>query len=142
LQTDINPSNIMLSVSDESLLADFETSEAKEPSPAKVIDDTRTIYASRKLGLPKDTLWGQPVLCDFGEARIGSIHRGLIQPELYRAPEVLFGMEWSSAVDIWSVANLVSSIRSQMVLRNTSNVGSLDLGPLRESAFVQCFGCE
>lgn len=103
----------MLTVEDESLFAKFETLEAEDPSPAKAIDDTRTIYGSRKLGLPKDARWGQPVLCEFGEARIGSVHRGLIQPELYRAPEVLFDMGWNSAVDIWNVAALVSSVGSR-----------------------------
>lgn len=98
----------MLSIDDESLLPEFEQAEAEEPSPTKVIDATRTIYGSRKLGLPKDSLWGQPVLCDFGEARIGQTHKGLIQPELYRAPEVLFNMEWNYNVDIWNVVVLVS----------------------------------
>lgn len=107
-ETDINPSNIMLTVNDESLLSEFEQAEVEEPSPTKVIDETRTIYGSRKLGLPKNSLWGQPVLCDFGEARIGQAHKGLIQPELYRAPEVLFNMEWNCSVDIWNVAVLVS----------------------------------
>lgn len=100
----------MLTVDDESLFAEFEISEAEEPSPAKIIDDNRTIYGSRRMGLPKDARWGQPVLCDFGEARIGSTHTGLIQPELYRAPEVLFDMSWSSTVDIWNVAVLVSIV--------------------------------
>ncbi|KAL5324143.1 hypothetical protein ACEPPN_008686 [Leptodophora sp. 'Broadleaf-Isolate-01'] len=104
---DINPSNIMLTVNDESVLDDFERAETEEPSPTKVINDIRIIYGSRKLGLPRDSLWGQPVLCDFGEARIGESHRGLIQPELYRAPEVLFDMEWGSSVDIWNVAVLI-----------------------------------
>jgi len=99
----------MLTLDDESILHDFEKAEADEPSPTKVIDDTRTIYGSRKFGLPKGSLWGQPVLCDFGEARIGGPHRGLIQPELYRAPEVLFDMEWSFSADIWNVAVLVST---------------------------------
>lgn len=98
----------MLSIDDKSLLLEFERAEVEEPSPTKVIDETRTIYGSRKLGLPKDSLWGQPVLCDFGEARIGQTHKGLIQPELYRAPEVLFNMEWNCSVDIWNVAVLVS----------------------------------
>ena len=53
-------------------------------------------------------LFRSPVLCDFGEARIGQTHNGLIQPELYRAPEVLFNMEWNYSVDIWNVAVLVS----------------------------------
>ncbi|KAJ8131233.1 hypothetical protein O1611_g2390 [Lasiodiplodia mahajangana] len=107
VHTDINPSNIMLTVDDESVLDDFERAETECPSPRKVINDIRIIYGSRKLGLPRDSLWGQPVLCDFGEARIGESHRGLIQPELYRAPEVLFDMEWSSSVDIWNVAALI-----------------------------------
>jgi serine/threonine protein kinase len=98
----------MLTVADKTILEDFEKAEAENPSPSKVIDDTRTIYRSRKLHLPTDDLWGQPVLCDFGEARIGDSHSGFIQPELYRAPEVLFEMEWGSKVDIWSVATLVS----------------------------------
>ena len=106
--TDINPSNIMLTLDDASLLPAFEQAEASDPSPRKIIDDTRTIYGSRKLGLPKDSLWGQPVLCDFGEARIGpGPHRGLIQPDLYRAPEVLFEMGWDSSADIWSVGVMV-----------------------------------
>lgn len=105
---DINPANIMLTVADETILEDFEKAEAENPSPSKVIDDTRTIYRSRKLRLPTGALWGQLVLCDFGEARIGESHSGLIQPELYRAPEILFEMEWGSKMDIWSVAALVS----------------------------------
>ena len=108
METDINASNVMLTVDDESILNDFEKAEADEPSPMKVIDDVRTIYGSRKLGLPTDSLWGQPVLCDFGEARIGESHRGLIQPELYRAPEVLFELEWRTSADIWNLAVLVS----------------------------------
>lgn len=99
----------MLTLDDKSVLDDFEKAEAEEPSPAKIIDSTRTIYGSRKLGPPKDSQWGQPVLCDFGEVRIGNSHRGLIQPELYRSPEVLFGMEWDTSVDVWNVAVLVSA---------------------------------
>ncbi len=105
---DINPGNIMLTVDDDTILENFEKAEAENPSPSKVIDDTRIIYSSRELPHPTGDLWGQPVLCDFGEARIGDSHSGLIQPELYRAPEIIFEMEWGSKVDIWSVATLVS----------------------------------
>ncbi|KAF2019621.1 kinase domain protein [Aaosphaeria arxii CBS 175.79] len=108
VHTDITPSNIMMTVEDESILDDFEKAEIEQPSPTKPINDTHTIYTSRKLRLPKDSLWGQPVLCDFGQACIGAgPHRGLIQPEVYRAPEVLFDMGWSSSADIWNVAVLI-----------------------------------
>ena len=99
----------MLTIDDESLLQDFEQAEAEQPSPTKVIDGRRTIYGSRKPGLSTNMLRGQSVLCDFGEARIGQIHKGLIQQELYLAPEVLFNIEWGCGVDIWSIATLVKS---------------------------------
>lgn len=106
----------MLTISDESILRDFELKETEEPSPMKIIGDDRIIYGSRRLGLPKDAMWGQPALCDFGEARIAGPHRGLVQPELYRAPEVLFNMEWNSSADIWNVAVLVRNRRLQRCL--------------------------
>ena len=132
----------MLSIDDESLLPEFEQEEFEQPSPTKVIDETRTIYGSRKLGLPKNSLWGQPVLCDFGEARIGETHKGLIQPELYRAPEVLFNMEWNYSADLWNVATLVSlpipiSIRQIYLLLNLS---ILDMGSISGSAPLSCSG--
>jgi hypothetical protein len=102
----------MLTIDDETLLTDFEQAETEQPPVRKVIDNSRTIYGSRKLGLPKNLLWGRPVLCDFGEARIGPSHRGLIQPELYRAPEVLFNKGWSHSVDICNVAVLVRTLFS------------------------------
>lgn len=37
---------------------------------------------------------GLPVLCDFGEARVGDKHRGDVMPGIYRAPEVILDMEW------------------------------------------------
>ena len=60
--------------------------------PRKIVNNERTIYSTHRLGLPRDALWGEPVLCDFREARIGRHHKGLVQPELYRAPDVLFDM--------------------------------------------------
>jgi serine/threonine-protein kinase SRPK3 len=102
----------MLTIEDQSLLEDVEKKESMGLSPRKVIDNDRTIYSSHRLGLPKDALWGQPVLCDFGEARIGPRHKGLVQPQLYRAPEVVFEMDWDSKVDIWSISTMVSVSRS------------------------------
>jgi serine/threonine protein kinase len=98
----------MLTVEDQSLLEDVEKKQSMDLSPKKVIDSNRTIYSSHQLGRPEDALWGQPVLCDFGEARIGPRHKGLIQPQLYRAPEVVFEMDWDSKVDIWSISTMVS----------------------------------
>lgn len=102
VHTDIKATNIMLRIDDESILEDFEKAEQQSPSPEKVVGKNRTIYTSRRLRLPHDDLWGQPVLCDLGLARIGRAHTGLIQPEIYRAPEVLFDMGWGHSADIWN----------------------------------------
>ncbi|PYH39103.1 kinase domain protein [Aspergillus neoniger CBS 115656] len=107
VHTDIKPSNIMLSIDDPSILTDLKISEQQAPTPKKTIDSTRSIYTSRKLRLPKDMLWGQPVLCDLGQARIGPSHRGIIQPNIYKAPEVLFDMEWGFSVDIWNLGVMI-----------------------------------
>lgn len=101
----------MLCVADERVLTEFEEAEKEDPSPRKIVDDTRTVYRSRKLTIPKNCSWGRPVLCDLGEARIGKVHKGNIQPEIYKAPEVIFDMEWSSSADIWNVGVMVGSVQ-------------------------------
>lgn len=103
---DIQPNNILLQIEDESLLVDFEETEKAEPCPRK-IDGNRIIYISRELG----DLRGPPVLCDFGEARYGKeVYNELIQPFVYRAPEVDLQIPWSNKVDIWNVAAMVSPL--------------------------------
>ena len=102
----------MLSLEDDTMLADFAKAEQEEPSPRKKIDESRSIYKSRRLRRPKDGKgYGLPVLCDFGEAKMGMIQESgpFVQPHIYRAPEVIFEMPWGSAVDIWNLACLVRS---------------------------------
>ncbi|KAB8205359.1 kinase-like domain-containing protein [Aspergillus parasiticus] len=67
------------------------------------------IYQSRRFHRKKgwNKYFGMPILCDLGEARIGDVHIGVIQPDLYRAPEVVLGVEWTSKVDIWNVGVLI-----------------------------------
>ncbi|PPJ60102.1 hypothetical protein CBER1_03101 [Cercospora berteroae] len=68
---DIKLSNIMLEIEDTSVLPTFAESQRSDPVPRKVIDERRTIYGSRKLPHPQGHIFGRPILCDFGEARIG-----------------------------------------------------------------------
>jgi Leu/Phe-tRNA-protein transferase len=99
----------MLTIEDENVLMDFEMAERDHPSSWKVIDDKRMIYVSRDFRRPRNQAWGYPVLCDFGEARIGgSYSHEWIQPEVYRAPEIIMEMSWSHSVDIWNTSCLVS----------------------------------
>lgn len=100
----------MLTLRDETVLEDFEMTESGNPTARKVIDDTRTIYISRKIGRIRSRKYGYPVLCDLGEAKISPVETfSLIQPDPYRAPEVIFEMmPWRAPVDIWNVGTLVS----------------------------------
>jgi serine/threonine protein kinase len=106
---DIKASNLMLTIEDEGMLREFEDAERESPCPRKVVNQQRTIYASREFRRPKNGAWGYPVLCDFGEARIGSSHPyEEIQPEIYKAPEILMQTEWTHSVDVWNAGCMVS----------------------------------
>lgn len=98
------------------MLDDFAAEEVQHPSPRKIIDESRTIYQSRQFRPPSRGSYGLPILCDFGEARIGKTHESgpFVQPSIYRAPEVIFEMTWGSAVDIWNLGALVSDLGQSM----------------------------
>jgi serine/threonine-protein kinase SRPK3 len=96
--TDLKLSNIMLRIEDQSIFADYEKAEDRSPSDRKPINFRR----------PQANAYGLPVLCDFGEARIGVPQPYTeIQPEIYKAPEILMQFEWSHSADIWNAACLV-----------------------------------
>lgn len=100
--SDIQPNNILTGVEDESVLASLERDELSSPSPRKY-DGDRIIYLSRPMFLTK----GEPLLSDLGEARLGGSHKGIIMPSLYRAPEVILGLDWDNKVDIWGLGQTV-----------------------------------
>ncbi|OBT80369.1 hypothetical protein VF21_00899 [Pseudogymnoascus sp. 05NY08] len=110
IHADIKTDNLMLSIEDGEMLADFAKAEVDSPTPRKQVDQSRIIYKSRRLRRP-DKLkgYGLPTLCDFGESRIGAKQESnpFVQPHVYRAPEVMFDMPWGSAADIWNLAGLI-----------------------------------
>ncbi|KAG5914186.1 hypothetical protein E4U61_006019 [Claviceps capensis] len=104
--TDIQERNILFGAG-KSVLEALEKEDLENPCPRKEVDG-RTIYLSRKLGIPKQV--GDPVLCDLGSAlRLGHgiTRREDIQPDIYRAPEVILGIPWSYSVDIWNVGCMI-----------------------------------
>lgn len=124
--------NIMFSVEDDSVFGDFEEQELVDPSPRKLVDG-RAIYLSRKLPRPKK--WGAPVLCDFGSAVVGDIeHTEDIQPDIYRAPEVILEAPWSYEVDIWNTGCMVSTRDEYTAVRSGELIRvypGLDMGSFR-----------
>lgn len=98
----------MFGVADNSLFEDFEREELANPSPRKEVDDGRVIYVSRQLNAP-DTYIGAPVLCDFGSAVSFDKKENniLVQPDAYRAPEVILRSPWDHKIDIWNTGCMV-----------------------------------
>lgn len=97
----------MFGIGDESVFTDFEEAEINSPSPRKEDADGRMIYVSRELGVPKQL--GAPILCDFGSAVLGNErHVEDVQPNVYRAPEVILEVPWSYSIDIWNLGCVAS----------------------------------
>jgi serine/threonine-protein kinase SRPK3 len=97
----------MIACSDSTVFEEWEKAEQEEPSPRKV-DGNQVIYKSRDFDLRKSLRGiGRCMIADLGMARIGKQHEGFIQPEIYRAPEVMLCMPWDSAADIWNVGVMV-----------------------------------
>ncbi|KAJ5554918.1 kinase-like protein [Penicillium sp. DV-2018c] len=108
IHTDIKADNIMFGIADDSVFSEFEENELQSPCPRKELDG-RTIYVSRELRMPRN--WGAPVLCDFGSAIPGGEeHTEDIQPNIYRAPEVILEVPWTYSVDIWNVGCMIWNI--------------------------------
>ena len=109
---DISPNNILVGATDDTPFSQLEKDEQARPVERKVLSD-RTIYMSR----PVPRTDGQLILSDMGSARFGQeTFKGDIMPDVYRAPEVILGMEWSSKVDLWSVGVMLSFCPSRTVV--------------------------
>ncbi|KAJ6014554.1 hypothetical protein N7540_009145 [Penicillium herquei] len=111
IHTDLKTENLMLSIEDSTILTDFENEEIRHPSLRKNVKGSYTIYQSRRFRRP--LRHGLPILCDFGEARVGRVHESgpFIQPHIYRAPEVIFEMPWGIQIgDLFEGCHLFRDI--------------------------------
>ncbi|KAK5990076.1 putative serine/threonine-protein kinase clkA-like protein [Cladobotryum mycophilum] len=102
--TDLSPNNILFGITDEddSVLAKIEKDELELPSARKILPD-RIIYRSHTMPFTH----GHAVICDFRSAVIGEKHTGDVMPGIYRAPEIIMGMEWDCKIDIWSIGVMI-----------------------------------
>ncbi|OAA63499.1 protein kinase-like protein [Niveomyces insectorum RCEF 264] len=101
IHTDLHADNLLVAMTDDSILSTMEESEMNKPSARKQAGDT-TIHVSRYvLGGA-----GPLTISDLGQARIGREQSGNAMPTQYRAPEVILNMPWGPPVDMWSVGLL------------------------------------
>ena len=104
----------MVSFEDPTVLADFIGSQLEKPMASKVDSTGRPVYQSRNNFGPLKSLRSIPQLVDFGLAtRLEEDDDwGVwpIQPDHYRAPEVILGNGWQMPVDIWNFGVLVRPV--------------------------------
>jgi len=89
------------------MFTNLEEKERVYPSPKIVLEDC-VIHLSYTM----PTSYKDPVITDFGAAYLGEPgqkYRDDVMPGVYRAPEVLAGMEWDSKIDIWALGVMVPS---------------------------------
>ncbi|CAP92889.1 hypothetical protein E8E15_003667 [Penicillium rubens] len=100
---DIKGDNIFQEIGDKTRLDRYVQAEMENPSPRKFADDY-PIYRSRPLE-PASEL-GILQLGDFGASAQGDQPRNgkILQPGLYRSPEVVLKKEWNYPVDVWNLA--------------------------------------
>jgi serine/threonine-protein kinase SRPK3 len=110
LSLDLQASNILLRIDDETVLKDGEEAEIQGPSARKITGES-VVFETRDFpGTVRRWIGGKsgPVLCDFGEARTGKkSYTEHIQPVAYRAPEVFLHLPWGTPVDIWNLGCMV-----------------------------------
>ena len=128
----------MLRLVDSSILDQLDTEEIAAASLYKSVDGYN-LYRSANLGIPKT--FGRPILCDFSLAQNGEVeHCHDIQPDPYRAPEVILEIPWSYSADIWNVGvmvrNLLRVANTLPVVANLTR--ALGLGHVREQTYVRC----
>ncbi|KAJ5413535.1 hypothetical protein N7465_005840 [Penicillium sp. CMV-2018d] len=108
---DLKLENIMVSFEDPTVLADFIDSQLEKPMASKIDAVGRPVYQSHNNFGPLKSLRSIPQLVDFGLAtRLEEDDDwGVwpIQPDHYRAPEVILGNGWQMSVDIWNLGVLL-----------------------------------
>ncbi len=98
----------MVGFEDPSVIEDFVRAQTRNPMPRKV-QNGRSIYQSHNNFGPLRSSLVLPKIGDFGLAQYGKngLQRHPIQPDHYRAPEVMLGAGWTYSADIWNLGVLV-----------------------------------
>ncbi|KAI2912925.1 hypothetical protein CBS147320_10696 [Aspergillus niger] len=141
IHTDIKAANILVSIEDSSVLHSFAQSQPSKPMSQKTVDG-HTIYLSHNnFGRPK-SLNFLPVLSDFGSAQFqldGVTNTWPIQPDCYRAPEVLLGAGWSYSADIWNLGAMIWELLEDKILFSNARDSNLKGTPAAHLAQMIAF---
>ncbi|KAJ0162150.1 Serine/threonine-protein kinase SRPK [Colletotrichum tanaceti] len=112
IHTDLKLDNIMVTFEDPSTIDAFVREQAAHPMARKRDGQARTVYRCHNDFGPIQKGLGKmiPQITDFGLAQRGDRAEPLIhpiQPDEFRAPEVLLGIGWSYSADVWNLGTMV-----------------------------------
>ncbi|POR39058.1 Serine/threonine-protein kinase SRPK [Tolypocladium paradoxum] len=125
IHTDIKDDNIMVTIENDAILADFVNSYKNNPQPRHIrTEDGRVTYLVQEDFGPLRRVRGGngllPKLADFNLSLPGlpgdRAHLSAVQSHRYRAPEVLLGCPWSYSVDIWNLGLLMWNLLEDISL--------------------------
>ena len=112
-RVDLKLENIMVSFEDPAVMGDFMNDQFDQPMEYKIDSIGRPVYRRHNDFGPLRQLWNIiPQIVDFGHCtRLDDDSWGMypIQPEHYRAPEVILGCGWRMSTDIWNLGVIVRS---------------------------------
>ncbi|KAG6815551.1 hypothetical protein H0H93_009497, partial [Arthromyces matolae] len=114
VHTDINLGNLMVPVKNVRIFEMVDISEYWEPTARKDAGNGRWIYESSQV-LGGDAPMNSTFLCDFGESCYGqeAYTHIEVQPDAFRAPEVMLGVPWSYPIDIWNIGCVIWQLSQQ-----------------------------
>jgi serine/threonine-protein kinase SRPK3 len=109
--TDIKPDNVMIQISDVSIIDRYLAENPVDPSLLSGTAILPCSIPSQNLGsyyLTSDVSDPDICLIDWGAASWSHQHlTRLIQPVLLRAPEVVIFAPWDTAVDVWNLGAMI-----------------------------------
>ncbi|EEP78461.1 predicted protein [Uncinocarpus reesii 1704] len=106
LKGDLKLDNILVTFENEDVLKNFVKAQRSLPMGQKVDGTGRTVYLSHNNFGDLHEAKCLPKITDFGSACRIQPHEHMlhpIQPDVYRAPEVLLGCGWTTKADIWNL---------------------------------------
>ncbi|KZF26771.1 protein kinase [Xylona heveae TC161] len=114
IHTDLRLENILVGFENQAVIEDFVKAQIDDPMEYKINASGQTVYRRHNYFGPLRKLENLPKIIDFGSScRIDnpkSVGMLPIQPDHYRAPEVILGRGWTFSTDIWNLGVLMWDI--------------------------------